>query len=449
VVVAALLATVLLVSVAVVIPYMTRGEPLPWAKAVIPPFLPKHFLSLILPYSFAELEYDQSVLFDGSNVYTGLLSLVFLVSGILQWKKSGRFFKRMILASVIFFLLSFGDGYGFYYVAYHYLPGFKYFRFPTMFRYFALLAMLTATAFAANDFLKNKSGNTLKIPLITVSVLIGGFFVVSIFHTGIFLKTGLPLYKIVTDFGFWDKVFVQSAIQLLIVVLLWFSLFYVKRKKHRITLALTVLFADLIIALNIYMPYTISSYKSDVNISNEILHKNIRDFSLENNANILENTVHPDSLYLFSKYLYIYQKRVSDNGVNSFKLTKNETFKKSRPVEYNVLINNPLFFFSNKENSKVELVDFGYNSISLTAATEDTNQFIFLQNSYYGWQATLDGQEVPVNTYNKIFMSVEVPPGKHNIVFSFRPKMIIYGFFVSLSFFVILLVLLIPRKEKG
>jgi hypothetical protein len=475
VVAAALLATVLLVSVAVVIPYMTRGEPLPWTKAVIPPFLPKHFLSLILPYSFVELEYDQTVLFDGSNVYTGILSLIFLVSGILQWKKSGRFFKRMILASVIFFLLSFGDGYGFYYGAYHYLPGFKYFRFPTMFRYFAMLAMLAGTAKVAEDLLLKIEFIKIKYSFLIIFTSVFIFLIISILKTTIFHRYfSESFYDFVTGFSFWDKVFLQSSFQLIILLIILLSTKYIRSNKIKPIALSLILFIDLIVAFNIYLPYTITSYKADVAESNNVLHNNIYDFSLENNSNIYQNSTYPDSVYLFSHFLFIYQKRIADKG-NSFKLKAFKRLKKEERKTYKQLINNPLFYFSKKVYSDslllnsnkilpqtsfcseylsegnhklkgktfIKLDRFQYNSIKIYAKTSDNGLLVFLQNKYPGWKASVDGKSVKIMSVNKIFMGIKIPKGKHYVDFRFEPNAIIKGFYISVTSFFVLIFYLI------
>lgn len=53
---------------------------------------------------------------------------------------------------------------------------------------------------------------------------------------------------------------------------------------------------------------------------------------------------------------------------------------------------------------------------------------LLLGDQYYpGWEARLDGVPVPIIRSNHIFRGVLVPPGKHEVVFSFRPRSLWLG----------------------
>ena len=112
------------------------------------------------------------------------------------------------------------------------------------------------------------------------------------------------------------------------------------------------------------MPYTITSYKADLKESNAILHENIKDFSLEANHNIYKNSTHPDSLYLYSHFLYIYQKRIGDKG-NTFKLKNYKELKTKNSTTYDSLINNSVFYFLKNSSGSIQLHNFDYNSITI------------------------------------------------------------------------------------
>ena len=77
--------------------------------------------------------------------------------------------------------------------------------------------------------------------------------------------------------------------------------------------------------------------------------------------------------------------------------------------------------FNTQEQGRVELTSF---------SSED--QFlVFTQNFLPGWEASIDGQKVPIAKVNTVFAGIFVPAGQHNIDFSYNywnlltPKLIL------------------------
>ncbi|MBW3553804.1 MAG: YfhO family protein [Gemmatimonadetes bacterium] len=67
------------------------------------------------------------------------------------------------------------------------------------------------------------------------------------------------------------------------------------------------------------------------------------------------------------------------------------------------------------------------------ASRSDRAAFLVLADNYYdGWEATIDGEGVPVLRTNHTFRGVAVPAGEHEVVFRFRPGRQILGFWISL-----------------
>ncbi len=442
----AILSSVVLVSVAQVVSQMPRGEPLSLAEAAIPPFLPKHLLSLILPYPNVQLEYDQTVLFDGTNIYMGLLVTLLLLSAVFSFKYLSKELKITLIASVFFLLLAFGKSYFFYPIAFRFLPGFDYFRFPTMFRYFSVLGFLAVAAYIWEKASPQFSLKTLKLSLAAVFVTVLVFFVLSLIKTNVFHSyKSMPFYDFVISFDFWDKAFFQSAFQIFILSLLVVILLFFRQKTKGVIFLFLI---DLIVSFNVYMPYTITSYKSNVAQSDKILYQNINEFSLENNKNILENSTHPDSLYLFSHFLFIYQKKVGDKG-NTFKLSNFQKLKKKNPNKYYEIINHPLFYFKNEEQYPVKLSGFDYNSLTISTQNPKPDTLVFLQNWYPGWKAVVNGQTEKPSLYAGSFMKVFVPAGKNTITFIFRPEAVIIAFWLSALSFVSAFILILINYFKS
>jgi uncharacterized membrane protein YfhO len=98
----------------------------------------------------------------------------------------------------------------------------------------------------------------------------------------------------------------------------------------------------------------------------------------------------------------------------------------------------------------VLITGFTPAEITIKSQTNDQALINLLQNNYYGWKATVDGKPVDVCTGNLSFLAVPVPAGEHEVVFSYDPKIVKVGFWISLvalASSIILLLLLRVRKE--
>jgi uncharacterized membrane protein YfhO len=58
------------------------------------------------------------------------------------------------------------------------------------------------------------------------------------------------------------------------------------------------------------------------------------------------------------------------------------------------------------------------------------------QNNYYGWKAMVDGLSVDIITANMGFISILVPAGEHEVLFSYDPVGVRIGFWISLIAFI-------------
>jgi hypothetical protein len=71
-------------------------------------------------------------------------------------------------------------------------------------------------------------------------------------------------------------------------------------------------------------------------------------------------------------------------------------------------------------------------TLSVEVETTAPALLIFSEPSYPGWQATLDGQPVPLLQADYLLRAVSVPEGKHRVTLEFRPLSFVIGAIISL-----------------
>ncbi|MFZ0546339.1 MAG: YfhO family protein, partial [Candidatus Promineifilaceae bacterium] len=58
--------------------------------------------------------------------------------------------------------------------------------------------------------------------------------------------------------------------------------------------------------------------------------------------------------------------------------------------------------------------------IELSVNTSDSGLLVLTEANYPGWKAKINGQEVTIQQTDGLFRGVVVPPGQHQVIFTFR-----------------------------
>lgn len=94
----------------------------------------------------------------------------------------------------------------------------------------------------------------------------------------------------------------------------------------------------------------------------------------------------------------------------------------------------------------VRLMSYGSNKVIL-ASESDGNGFVYVSDTYYpGWRAYVDGQETKIYRANLAFRAIQVPAGKHTIVFRYLPLSFYIG--CGLTLIGLILCVWLWRKNK-
>jgi hypothetical protein len=88
---------------------------------------------------------------------------------------------------------------------------------------------------------------------------------------------------------------------------------------------------------------------------------------------------------------------------------------------------------------QVEVVSYTPERVELAVALDAPGVLVLADANYPGWQAWVDGEEVPVMTADLLFRAVSLEPGRHQVVFAFEPRSVRWGIWTSLASVVALL----------
>ncbi|WP_029034913.1 YfhO family protein [Salinimicrobium terrae] len=100
--------------------------------------------------------------------------------------------------------------------------------------------------------------------------------------------------------------------------------------------------------------------------------------------------------------------------------------------------------FAPDSTAQIELVSYQPNELVYSASSENDLLAVFSEIYYpHGWQAYIDGEEVPHFRANYVLRAMMVPAGEHEITFRFEPQVVKTGSSIALGSSILLGLLLI------
>ncbi|GAB4156748.1 MAG: hypothetical protein Tsb009_33780 [Planctomycetaceae bacterium] len=91
-------------------------------------------------------------------------------------------------------------------------------------------------------------------------------------------------------------------------------------------------------------------------------------------------------------------------------------------------------YWANEESEGgIEFEEFRANVVRVKVNADQQGQLVLAELSYPGWEASVDGKPVSLETAQGMYRSVNVPAGEHTVEWRFRPTSFSTGLWISLA----------------
>lgn len=390
------------------------------------------------------------------NCYIGIIPLLFLVFGAIT---NRNVYSRLFLIIGIGFLtLALAHVFPFRKWLF-YLPFMNIFRFPTIFRFFAMVSFILVAGTGINQFFKNEHDQKrLKVIVLAFSAIVLVAIVYNVFFIQKWVFKSLLLFdfKVFLDAAsIHDRIFLQAIIALAILVSFYFILGRYKGKTRKIWFIVLVA-GDLIIATQLNMYHTIVDFASPKSTQRAI--NNLpQGFPLPDmNEKVIDRSdqTAPSIPFLW-RNLNIFHKRTTFSGYSPYYFSS--MLKAEKEGVMHVVIKNPLFYLADCISSKhiidslsidtlsahkIAIKRFIPTEVKLKVYTNKKQLLTFIQNYYPGWKVYVNGTEKEIIRSNYTFMSVWIEHGENNIKFEYKPQKVMFAFYLSSIIFIGIIVYL-------
>ncbi len=323
--------------------YIAKGKALSLELAQYNPFSPQSLLSLLWPLvtttDTAFFGTDMSM----ANMHFGLVMLLALAMSFTL--KFNRHYVLLMAASFIFLLASFGEYTPVRAWLYHWVPLMDTFRFPSIFRFFALFGFLLM----ACRYLKKVFSDDSSAQHFVKWFFIAVFFVAA---TGVILalwqRAAIPLsllfssgfYLFIHQLSFNDALLFQSL--MLLLLLAGMMVFRTYRKLPAGKIVIIFLIAEMLLAVQFNAPRTVYSEYTPRDVHHTL--KTLpQGFPVPDN---LPAAFYSDSTGLktpFWRNLSLLRKQPGYDGYNSFRMLYYDSLADSPPL-LDLIKRNPTAF---------------------------------------------------------------------------------------------------------
>lgn len=465
------------------IPLTTRGTGVSAVQMNIYPFSPRSLISLLAPFATLKDEGNYAADVAMRNAYFGLTSLLALP---FVWPILRR--RRLLAVIALLSLLCLAAAFGSYLPVRAWLsrtlPLMDVFRFPSLFRLFFIIGMLTLGAHGLA--VANANPGTYRRKLFwAISALIAVYvfiFCNSIFRYGWQWHWGLLANNFEErqfQSSLQENLQLQAIVQSLLLGMLLIILLL--RNGRHFNKSVLILFcsADMLLATSMNAFSTIVSPERAPNIEQRISTAP-HNFPVPD-CHVPINSWRDDRRNLgeLRTNTGIYFKTPQADGYNSFVLNARNIVQYSA-VRDSMPANSYIYFAcvlsvapdsvppANKAEVRVnkdvydrysslndmphrgaiEVLDFLPNQLTATVTSYGPALLNLQQNQFPGWRLFIDGKEAPIIATNYSQMGTIVAQGKHILLWKFDPPYIRFAMFATaLSLLILIASILIFRRR--
>lgn len=476
-----LTSAVMLLSVVVVSPYLSRLGNFDLQQALFSPFSPQSFFSFILPYSTtATIPWFNSDL-SMRNGYFGLIILLFFVLGTLRKKpielRVFFWFGMFCLSAAVGEYLPVRE------FLFRYVPMMNVFRFPSVFRLFFILGAVLSGVWTLQHYLiddkreKRTVFIALGISLCAMIAVIVSFRLQGFLAMGDFLKLGIFSFN--TGATFAQLAVFQAAIQVVILGVGFMLLWKVKNTNVRIVSFVALIATDLLIAATLNGPATVYYGEVEAKVAQANVDKYAKGFPKQLDITIDSAGHLPGIGTPYWQNQQTFQKQISAEGYNSFSFTSYELLESDFPKLFAAVKKCHLLILSDQllqnavgdsiqpgelfvqfgsdrypgvyELSKGDtalLESYNANEFTISASVKRPCLLTLHQKDFSDWRAFINGKETPILVSNMNFMTIELPAGKSKVRFVYDNTFVRMAFYVSISALVFALFMLLRDAFK-
>lgn len=492
IIISLLASSVMIFSVLQAFPFLTRMETFNVQQALFSPFSPQSFVSFIYPY--ASVIRAEDAYFDSDlsmrNGYFGIITLILFLVGIF-YKKTSEI-KIIFGFGILALMASVGNYLPVREFLFDYVPLMGLFRFPSVFRLFFILSAIITGIYFLQLLITSKELNRKPFMIALLVSIVSGVVVLHFalndeaFNIANYISENL--FRTNPESTFWKHIAIQSLVQLVLLICLFFFMWKIKQRRNLLFSILGLFMFDLVISTQLNAPSTIYSYEWSAKSTSKLIEDYPHGFPMVGERTVKTSN---DKLNLGQQYwanTSVFSREISSIGFNSFIFTSYEqlqngesrfgdtislnkvvylsdevfpTLLQEKMSEKGLLKANTLFFdkdsysvfenttLKNTSTDQISITDFGPFFFKIESKTKAPQILTLLQKKYPGWTATVNGKEANIHLSNNNFISILLPKGENKIIFTFKNTKIISWFYVSLiSLITMALFLLFNHYKK-
>ncbi|MDG1331503.1 MAG: YfhO family protein [Crocinitomicaceae bacterium] len=386
--------------------------------------------------------------FSMTNCYFGVLLLLTIFATIFR-KDAPKNARIYFGVGVLFIMISLGQTLPVRTWT-TYLPFMDLFRFPSLFRLFALFFLLMSAGFSLQHILSSEKRRKQFVYFILGAILALGL-------VNIVLFSGVEKYKFGQIFTIgWDHfmeqaninelVFFQGGVMIVSLASLILAWKYLSKYRHLSILLFIIFEAVSFTWMNRYATVLYDRPLSEASGGMEDLPDGYPTPSTWDPISVSNDADLNLEFIQLWKNLSIYVKRPTLDGISPYCYTNMS--KAVEVGEYDRMGQYPVIFFAENlmDNNYIDTTSidtlsaqklwietFGPNELKVNVELPEASNVVYLQNYYPSWKAEVDGKIIPIQRVSETFMSVPLPKGKSTVEFSFEPMNVIRASFVSIA----------------